>query len=441
MAEKAIKTHLKELQKDFDEHWEGEEQPWEDERLLNLAREQTQRYQIMRAEGLNEAEIDSIFNTPKEMTIFDWENGKKKVKMSPMDSIRYYFKMLNAGFMAMEPNTGYVRAWVGGIDYHYFKYDHVYSMRSVGSTFKPLVYASAIRKGIHPCGYIGNRLVTYRKYENWRPKNADNRYGGYYSMEGALSKSINAITVKLIMRAGAAQVANLAKEMGIRSDVPAVPSIALGAAEVSLFDMVNVYGTFANRGKRVKGTYLLKIEDKDGKILFQHQPELAENAQCPLAENEADLMNEMLQTTVNTGTGVRLRYRYKFDTPLAGKTGTSQNHSDGWFMGYTPALVAGSWVGAESPAVYFRDLHLGQGANTALPVFAEFWKQLLEEEQFDRYTKADFPQPSPEMKSKLRCRSYIPTDSAYKDMRARVKQAQLAMQEAQKVEAEKKMKA
>lgn len=441
MAEKSIKTHLKGLQQEFDKHWEGEEQPWEDDRLLNLAREQTQRYQIMRAEGLNDAEIDSLFNVRTEMTVFDWEKGEKKVKMSPMDSIRYYFSMLNAGFMAMEPNTGYVRAWVGGIDYRYFKYDHVYSMRQVGSTFKPLVYASAIRKGIHPCGFIGNRLVTYRKYENWQPKNADNRYGGYYSMEGALSKSINAITVKLIMRTGADRVANLAQEMGIRNPILPVPSIALGAAEVSLFDMVNVYGTFANRGQRVKGTYLMKIEDKNGKILFQHQPELPENAQCPLSEDEADIMNEMLQTTVDRGTGVRLRYRYKFDTPLAGKTGTSQNHSDGWFMGYTPALVAGSWVGAESPAVYFRDLHLGQGANTALPIFAEFWKQLLEEEQFDRYTKAVFEEPSRLVKNKLRCRSYIPTDSAYQDMRARVKQAQLAMQEAQKAAAEEKIKA
>ncbi|MEN0050829.1 MAG: penicillin-binding transpeptidase domain-containing protein, partial [Bacteroidota bacterium] len=204
---------------------------------------------------------------------------------------------------------------------------------------------------------------------------------------------------------------------------------------------VNVYGTFANRGQRVKGTYLLKIEDKNGKVLFQHQPELAENAQCPLTEDEADIMNEMLQTTVNRGTGIRLRYRYKFETPLAGKTGTSQNHSDGWFMGYTPALVAGSWVGAESPAVYLRDLHLGQGANTALPVFAEFWKQLLAEEQFDRYTKATFAEPSLEARGKLNCRSYIPTDSAYQDMRARVQQARMAMQEAKKAEAEKKLQA
>ena len=425
MAEKAVQTHLSSLQTAFDAHWEGEERPWEDERLLKLSRQQSNRYKILKAAGLEEVEIDSIFNVAVEMTVFDWEKNEKKVKMSPMDSIRYYFKMLNAGFLAMEPQSGYVRAWVGGTNYKYFKYDHVRSKRQVGSTFKPLVYAAAIKKGIHPCSYIGNRLVTYSRYENWRPKNADNRYGGYYSMEGALSKSINAITVNLIMRTRADSVSALAQRMGIQTEIPSVPSIALGAAEIPLFDMVNVYGTFANRGKRVTPVYIAKIEDAKGRILFQHEAENLATASQALTEDEADMMNEMLQTTVNRGTGIRLRYRYKFETPLAGKTGTSQNHSDGWFMGYTPALVTGTWVGAESPSVYFRDLSLGQGANTALPVFAEFWKQMLDEEQFDRYTKVGFPELSLDASSKLNCGSYVASDSTYQKIVKEVKAAEL----------------
>lgn len=424
MAEQAVETHLSSLQADFDKHWENHDRPWEDERLLNLAREQSDRYKILRARELSEKAIDSIFNEPITMNVFDWEKKEREVKMSPMDSIRYYFKMLNAGFMAMEPQTGYVRAWVGGTDYHYFKYDHVRSRRQVGSTFKPLVYAAAIKKGIHPCSYIGNYLRTYSRYENWQPKNADHRYGGYYSMEGALSKSINAITVSLIMRTSPDSVATLANAMGIQSEILPVPAIALGAVDVSLEDMTTVYSTLANRGRRAQPIYLMRIEDRDGKVLLSNeQPQQSADNQT-LTQDEADIMNEMLQTTVDRGTGVRLRYRYKFDTPLAGKTGTSQNHSDGWFMGYTPALVTGTWVGAESPTVYFRDLSLGQGANTALPVFAEFWKQLLAEEQFDRYTKVEFAEPSVKVRSMLNCSSYVASDSLYNDIVEKVKAAE-----------------
>ncbi|NJL73733.1 MAG: penicillin-binding protein [Saprospiraceae bacterium] len=428
MAEKAVITHLKGLQTAFDKHWEGYEKPWEDERLLKLARQTSTRYQELKLEGWDEAAIDSIFNVPVQMTVYDWEKGSKKVKMSPMDSIRYYFQLLNAGFLAMEPNTGVVRAWVGGTEYKYFKYDHVQSLRQVGSTFKPVVYAAAIRKGIHPCSQISNRLVSYPQYENWRPKNSDGKYGGFYSMEGALSKSINSITVNLIMRTGSKPVAELANKMGVTSEIPAVPSIALGAAEVSLFDMVRMYGTFANRGKSVKPVYISKIVDRNGNVLRKHNEEVTSTQVEALTEDEADMMNKMLQSAINTGTGIRLRYRYEFKTPLAGKTGTSQNHSDGWFIGYTPSLVAGAWVGAESPAVYFRDLTLGQGANTALPIFAEFWKQMLAEAQYDRYTKEDFPELSLSAKSMMNCSTFAKSDSLYKVNRAKAQENSRAVE-------------
>ncbi|MEM9990791.1 MAG: transglycosylase domain-containing protein [Bacteroidota bacterium] len=409
LAEQAVETHISGLQTAFDAHWEGHEKPWENERLLKLARQTSDRYRVLKAAGKTIEEIDTIFEQVIPMQVFDWKETTRNVKMSPMDSIRYYFKMLNAGFLAMEPQSGHIRAWVGGIEHEYFKFDHVRSTRQVGSTFKPLVYANAIRKGIHPCNHIRNRRVTYKRYENWRPRNADNKYGGAFSMQGALSKSVNAVTVNLIMRTGSKSVVELAEAMGMSHEIPAVPAIALGAVEASLLDMVKVYGTFANRGRRPKPVCITKIMDKNGKVLFKAQASNADKCLAPLRVDEADMMNEMLQATVDKGTGIRLRYRYKMTTPIAGKTGTSQNHSDGWFMGYTPNLVTGTWVGAESPAVYFRDLRLGQGANTALPVFGNFWQSLLEEEQFDRYTKADFPTPSTDVLSRLNCLPVIST--------------------------------
>lgn len=400
-AEKAVQQHMAQLQRDFFKHL-GDQPAWENDTVLILAVHQSPRYRRLRAEGVSEAQIDSIFQVPLKMTIFDWEKGEVERMMSPLDSIKYYLSILNAGFMAVEPQTGAVKAWVGGIEHKYFKYDHVTSRRQVGSTFKPIVYATAINRGILPCSYTGNYLRTYPQYQYWTPKNADNTYGGLYSMEGALINSVNTISVQMALRAGPIYVAKMAEELGISDDVPGVPAIALGAHEASLKDMVTVYSTFANRGKRPELRYIQRIETARGRVIYQNWIDQSSWKQ-PLTVDQADMINEMLQSAVDNGTGRRLRYRYKFTKEIAGKTGTSQNQSDGWFIGYTPTLVAGTWVGGESPSVRFRDLSLGQGANMALPVYALFLKQLQADKNYEHIFSAAFAEPSEEVVDALNC--------------------------------------
>lgn len=408
-AEIAVRDHLSQLQKDFEQHLEEEEvDPWEADTVLVISKRQSNRYRQLEAKGLSESEIDSILAQPVAMTIYDWDKREQKVNMSPMDSIKYYLALLNAGFLAIDPNSGQVKAWVGGIDHKYFKYDHVKSRRQVGSTFKPIVYTKAIQSGIHPCAHIGNYLRVYTRYENWMPKNADNKYGGMYSMEGGLINSVNTVTVNLAMRSRPKEVAKLAMDLGISGKIPGVPAIALGAVEASLEDMITVYGTFANRGLRPEISYISRIETKDGKVLVNYESEIdTSDWKRVLSVDEADMITSMLRAAIDRGTGRRLRFRYEFTNDLAGKTGTSQNHSDGWFMGFNSKLVAGVWVGAESPAVRFRNLRLGQGANTALPVFALFLDQLNQDENYKEMAHAGFEEPSIEVKSALNCANII----------------------------------
>jgi penicillin-binding protein 1A len=409
-AEEAVAEHLGSLQQDFERHLKAlKAQPWENDTVVLLAKYRSDRYRNLRQQQLCEEEIDSIFSLPVAMTVFSWDGREKEVKMSPIDSIKYYLSLLNAGLLAIDPQTGAVKAWVGGIDHKYFKYDHVKSRRQVGSTFKPIVYTKAIQKGIHPCAHISDHLRTYPRYDYWQPRNADNKYGAQYSMEGGLINSVNTVTVNLAMRSKPASVAGLAKELGISGEVPAVPSIALGAVEASLMDMVRVYGTFANRGRRPEISYIQRIETADGQMIVDFSVPNQDTCSWNqvLATDEADLMNEMLQSAVNMGTGRRLRWRYHFKNELAGKTGTSQNHSDGWFIGYNPRLVAGVWVGAESPSVRFRSLALGQGANTALPVFANLLSKINQDTTQRALSEAVFSEPSIEVKSMLNCRRVI----------------------------------
>ena len=402
-AEEAMREHIRDLQKTFNQHLHGQD-PWETRQTLDLALYHSSRYQQYLGQGMCEEEIDSLFSIPVDMQVFSWDRRKETRKMSPMDSIKYYLGLLNAGFLAVEPGTGAVKAWVGGIDHKYFQYDHVRSRRQVGSTFKPIVYAKAIQSGIPPCSYTPNVLRTYGRYENWQPRNADEKYGGSYSMEGGLINSINTVTVNLAMRSGPKAIAELARKMGISSEVPGVPAIALGAVDASLLDMVKVYGVFANRGIRPEFCFIRRIETREGVVLFDFEKE---NDPCEweqvLTQDEADMMTQMLKAAVDRGTARRLRFRYGFKDDIAGKTGTSQNQSDGWFLGFNPELVAGVWVGAESPGVRFRSLELGQGANMALPIYALFLKKLHNDPDYRYITKARFPKPSPEVIDALNC--------------------------------------
>lgn len=403
MAEESVTANMVDLQKVFDRHLNGQP-PWEAEDALTTAVRLSERYKRLANAGYSPKAIDSIFQLPVEMKVFKGPNGSENRTMSPLDSIAYYMGLLNAGFLALDPQNGEVKAWVGGIGHEFFQYDHVLSRRQPGSTFKPIVYATAIQQGIPPCTYYPNQLRAYPQYENWMPKNATDEYGGYYSLEGGLINSVNTVTVQLMMQAGPKNVTRLAHELGIQSDIPAVPSIALGAVEASLMDMVSAYGTFAARGLRPEVHYIRRVEASDGTVLFDYEA-LADtcNWKRPMWAYEADIMNEMLQAAVDRGTGRRIRFRYNMKEPLAGKTGTSQNHSDGWFIGYTPRIVAGAWVGAESPAVRFRNLSLGQGANTALPIVASFIQKLSANEAYAALSNTPFPEPSEPVKDALNC--------------------------------------
>ena len=338
------------------------------------------------------------------MTLFSW-NGPVKRTMSPMDSLAYYQRFLNTGLVAMEPETGYVLAWVGGINHNLFKYDHVLSKRQVGSTFKPIVYAAALQRGIEPCTYFPNVLTTYKEYEDWRPQNATNRYGGKYSMKGALSNSLNTISAQLILKVGVDPTIRLARNMGIRSELPRVPSLALGTANISLLEIVTAYTAFANQGRRSEPIYVTRIEDRTGRVLRQNRPDRGKKVL--IAENAA-LMLGMMKAVVEDGSARRLQSEFGLKLDIAGKTGTTQNQSDGWFIGIVPGLVAGVWVGAESPLVRFRTLELGSGSNTALPVWGDFVSRLVKNDEASVIKGNKFEVITPEIEELLSCASYIP---------------------------------
>jgi len=392
-AEKALTDHLAKLQKDFDRHWKGRK-VWGDDSVIEKEVRKSARYKKLKNAGKSKAEIKKSFETPVNMTIYG-PKGELRKKMSPLDSIQFYYSLLNAGFLAMNPRTGEVLAWVGGIDHKYFQYDHTQSKRQVGSTFKPIVYASAIRKELLPCTYFDNRQITYTDYEDWKPQNADGVYGGVYSMAGGLRN------VNLIMQTGIEPVRKLAQEMGIKSEIPKVPAIALGAADASLYEMVQVYSTFANRGIRKKPIYLTRIETAEGELLYEASPE--EKGTQVLEPNEADIMVRMMEGVVDSGTARRLRSVYKLNGRMAGKTGTTQSQADGWFIGFTPDMVAGAWVGGQSPKVRFRSLSLGQGANTALPIWGKFAVAANRDKDFKKWQRSVFPVPSVEILELLDC--------------------------------------
>jgi penicillin-binding protein 1A len=338
------------------------------------------------------------------MTIFTWK-GEKDTLISPLDSVKYYLYFLNAGLMAMDPHDGQVKAWVGGINYKYFKYDHVNirTRRQVGSTFKPIVYAAALQQGADPCTYISAERETYHDMDGWSPGNSDGNYEGEYTLAGGLMNSVNTVSVKVIKRTGLTNVINLARAVGIKNDIPKVPSIALGTPELSLYEMVAAYGTFANKGRSVEPIYLLRIENRDGEVLaeFAQQKE----SRLALEPDKADMMLNMLRTVVNQGTASRLRYKYKVNNDLAGKTGTTQSHADGWFIGISPNLVVGTWVGADDPGIRFRSINLGQGSSTALPIFARFWQQVNKDSTYAALSEAKF-QIDPKIIASMNCEPY-----------------------------------
>ncbi len=361
LAETAVNTHMAELQATHEKSY-GSKGPWITNKAILLdALKRTSKYKQLKEKGHSDKEILSILDKePHEIEVFNY--GKNKIiKGTTLDSIRYYQKFLNAGFMAVAPKTGAVKAWVGGVDFEHFKYDHVaQSKRQVGSTFKPIVYTAALENGIEPCSYFSINEVTYPG--GWTPKNSGS-YGDdpfmNYNMKTALSHSINTIAVKVLMETGIGNVVDQAHKMGIESDLPKVPSIALGTAEISLKEMAKVYTSFVNDSKPSTPYYITSIEDGAGNVLVEFKPEVQKTP--AYSEQNREIMIEMMKATVSEGTATRLRSTYGLTNDIAGKTGTTQSNKDGWFVGITPNLVALTWVGTDDPRIGFRNTRIGQG--------------------------------------------------------------------------------
>lgn len=421
-AERAVAEQMKNLQSQFDAHW-GKQKLWKDEDQFNALLRLTERWRNMTEEGYTEAEIMKAFKTPREMTVFSWkgEDGKQEEtrNISPLDSFKYYLYLLNCGFTAMEPQSGKVLAWVGGIDQRFFQYDHVNSRRQVGSTIKPVVYATALANNLDPCDYYENKIITYTANEKegtkltepWTPQNADGSVGGYYSMAGALSRSLNTISAQFINKIGVEPVKAMATLMGMNGDLPSEPSIALGACEASLMEMMSVYGTIANRGLKSNPVYLLKVERDNGEILIEHKPTPEVSQNRILTEDISDMVIHMMKRVVTEGTAERLRYQYGLsNTQVAGKTGTTQNNSDGWFVCFTPHIVVGAWVGGEFPITRFRSTKLGGGSNTALPIVGNFMHQ-LSGTIYVNPEENKFPDPPEYITEILNCPSFISCDN------------------------------
>lgn len=381
-AEEAQREHLSEMQNTFFNYWKDKD-PWKDFPVeWDAVYKKCPRYKDLKQQGKTEAQIDAALKKPIPMRVFSYDGGEKDTVMSVYDSIRYHRMILQNGFLAVDPESGYIRAWVGGVSYKYFQYDHVNynTKRQIGSTFKPFVYTVAIRdKGYSPCFRVPNQPVTFEAgdprfglLQDWTPKNSDGKYGGTLSLRQGLQNSVNTVSAYLMHEMTPEAVAKLVQSMGVKSDIPLQPSICLGSADISLIEMVGAYTTYANKGVHTEPLFVTRIEDRNGNVL---QDFVAQRNEA-LDEQTAYVMVELLRQVVLGGTAARLRYRFKLMNDIAGKTGTTQNYSDGWFIGFTPDLVAGSWVGCEDRYIRFKSMQNGQGASTALPIWAKFFQKV-----------------------------------------------------------------
>lgn len=386
-AEEAVSNHMSKLQKEFDNHWQ-KSSPWQAHpEVLQKAIRNSNRYLALKKGGMSEPDILKEMDAPVLTNVFTW-NGEKEMMMSPIDSIKHYLMMLNTGVLAMD-KTGNIKVWVGGIDHHHFQFDHVResTKRQVGSTFKPVVYAAALEEGIKPCDYISAQKTVYTDVKNWTPENGHENYDLKYSMAGGLAYSVNTVSVRLLEETGIDNTIALARRMGITSEIPSVPSIALGTPSISVEEMVTAYVSFINGGRNVTPVCITKITDQFGKVLVENEPVGGDQA---MEAEHARMMVEMLKGAVDNGTASALRTQYGLKNDIGGKTGTTQSNSDGWFMAVTPELVVGTWVGADDPSVRFRSTALGQGAHMALPVFARFYQKANADKALNHYTKKKF---------------------------------------------------
>ncbi len=420
LAEDAVSGHMKNLQKEFFRQNTKRQNPTapfldlregEIDTLMTRTAYRTERWRKMKLAGIAEEEILASFKKEVPMQVFSWK-GEIDTIMTPMDSIRYYKHFLRASMMSMEPQTGHVKAWVGGYNYKHFQYDQVkQGRRQIGSTFKPFLYATAIDQlKLSPCDSLPDALfciepMKHGNIDAWCPKNSGDKYGRTRTLKNALANSVNTISARIMDLVGPVPVINLARKMGITSHLPEVPSIALGTPDISLFEMVGAYSTFANQGIYVKPIMITRIEDKNGRALYEVLPE----TQDVLSQEAAYVTVNLMQGVTTAGSGARLRhagleetnyiyknvitgYPYVFENPIAGKTGTTQNQSDGWFMGMVPNLATGVWVGGDDRSIHFKDIGFGQGATMALPIWANYMRSLYDNPEFG-ISKEDFIAP------------------------------------------------
>jgi penicillin-binding protein 1A len=406
LAEKSMKEQMSRLQTQFDEHWKNQK-PWSNDQFLWNEAERSIRYTRLKKAGRTDSEIKAIFQKPAKTYRYT-PDGLQSVVMSPLDSIAYHQMILQASFLAMDSRTGQVLAYSGGIDFSFFPYDHIFARRQVGSTFKPFVYAKALERGYQPCDYIENKPIVFEDYDNWSPQNSGGPEGGYYTVKGGLAKSVNTVAAKLISDTGIEPVIELAERAGISSKIPAVPAIALGVADISLIEMVTAYTMFSQDGKVAEPWFIERVTDRDGNVLFEHKEKPGTRVlDVPIAQQ----VRSMMELVVDSGTAKSLRTVYRYPYDIAGKTGTTQNNADGWFIAASPNLVCGAWVGGQSPVVRFRSTRYGQGAATALPIVGSWFKSAVSKRETLLLLGKSFSGSPTEMQLDMLCPLYVESTS------------------------------
>tara|TARA_R110002049_G_scaffold90686_2_gene227136 strand:+ start:59768 stop:62023 length:2256 start_codon:yes stop_codon:yes gene_type:complete len=404
LAEASMKEHLTDLQRVHEKSY-GKSAPWiTNKTIVQSAIKNLPQYKSYQKAGLTETQILDSLSVKRKAELFNW-TGDTIQNLSTIDSLKHYLKFLNTGMLAIAPKTGAIQAYIGGIDFRFFKYDHVsQSERQVGSTFKPFVYTAAIENGMKPCKYFSLQAVTYTNFDNWTPTNS----GGEeedphlnYNLEMALSHSVNTIAVKVLNEVGIEHVIEQAEKLGINKELPIQPSLALGVAEINLKELTGAYASYVNASKSVKPYAITKIIDKNGHTIAVFEPQVME--QQAYSDYTRQVMLKIMQSTVNSGTATRLRTAYNLKNDIAGKTGTTQNNKDGWFVGITPNLVTVTWVGNDNHSIGFKSTNIGQGANSALPIFGKFYQKMNTDSHFDSITKSHFESVSQDVINDLEC--------------------------------------